>query len=92
MSFRFNPFTNTLDQVGSSGSGIPNGATDPASPSTFDFFYNTTSDQLKIFLYDTWVSFINYRDIMLTDEMGEAVTDENGNPILETNTIDYIRS
>ena len=76
----------------SSSGGITNGSSDPASPSNYTFFYNTTSHTLRMYLFDTWIPFINFKDIMMTDESGNIVVDQSGNPILETNTIDYIRS
>lgn len=84
--------SSTTTIVNGGGAVLTSGAVDPVSPTTFDLFYNTTSHTLKIYLYDTWVSFINYKDIMLTDQNGDVITDQNGYPIFETNTIDYVRT
>lgn len=84
---------NTTDiDLSAAGGGITSGASDPVGSSNYTFFYNTTEHKLKMYLFDTWVSFIDFKDIMLTDETGDPVVDETGAPILETDTIDYIRS
>lgn len=80
-----------VDPSGGSG-GILSGATDPGSPTNYEFFYNSTTHRLKIYLFDTWVTISDFKEIMLTDEAGDIIVDESGNPILETNNMDYIRS
>ena len=76
----------------SGGGGITTGASEPVSPTNFTYFYSTTTHKLEMYLFDTWIPFIDFKDIMMQDESGNIIVDQSGNPILETNTIDFIRS
>jgi hypothetical protein len=67
-------------------------SSDPATVVNRQWIYNTTTDLLKLGMFDTWVTVSNFREIMITDESGGIVVDHLGNPILETNNMDYVRS